>query len=123
MKVNKRSWHYNLWRKYGGFTYANVSLCSYVQRLFWVSLFAAAGVAVMAVCVGVIVSGLVVATITHPVVVGCVVLGCAIYVSTMRPPWSNFLFRQHTIKGPQGLVASWVKAKKEKVCPLIDFED
>ena len=129
MKVNKNSWHYKLWRKYGGDEFlGSVSLCGYVQRLFWVSLFVAALATVMAICVGTIVAGLVSATIHHPVVVGCAALGMAllfgaVYVSTMRPPWSDFLFRKHTIKGPPGLVASWVKAKKDKVCPLLDFED
>src|ERR1017187_275473 len=131
MIVNKSSWHYKWWKKCGGNCYSrNVSLCSYVQRIFWMSLVVAIPISVIASCAGVILYGFGCAFYYHTVntfiYAGLFILLCSIILGICYF-FIEYLPNKKTHsddpdKEP-GIIGQWLQAKKDKVCPIIDFED
>ncbi len=130
MKINKSAWHYKLWKKsFDGHTeYApsETDLCRYCHRVFWQVL----GLAVLAALLIVTIGG------------GLFMLGLAFY----KGLWLNtgtsllvlasiaavigvvYLYTRWLKGSPKpkqddSLVGNWMAARKENVCPLVDFED
>jgi hypothetical protein len=121
MKIRKSAWHHRFYTF--GFetyseTYQPVNLCSYFWRIV-------AGLCksllIAAVALGLLTIAAY-ALYTYPVVV----LGSAgfvmafIVVGTNWTRIKNFLCRTKVTSEP-GLLRSYLKAKKDKVCPLITF--
>ena len=121
MIVNKSSWHYKWWKKCGGNSYSrNVSLCSYVQRIFLMSLVVAVPISILASCAGVMLYALGCAFYYHTVQafigVASFILLCSIILGIC------YFYFDDPDKEP-GIIGAWLQAKKDKVCPIIDFED
>jgi hypothetical protein len=105
MKISKRSWHYRLLRwiqpeelKSKGLSHKN--LCSYVSELFFLILF------------GFPLMGLVL-----------VLFGPFILLADWMERNSKNKKSEEEPKEPRTLLGKWLKAKKDKVCPMIEWVD
>lgn len=118
MKVSKKSWHYRLLHQTmegcPEFEYNN--LCSY----FW------AVVSTLIVKIPIIIFLALILVVTSPIW-GVVCLGFYLYDRRDRRlrksaglnPWQDW---PEPEKEPS-LLRAWLRAKKEKVCPMIEYED
>jgi len=125
MKINKDSWHYKLWRK--SFNYSETiptetDLCRYCHRVFWQVV----GIAMIIFTIGVVLAllglilykGFWLNTGTAFAVTGiaALVIG-AIYL------YNRWLNGSPKPKQEPTLASSWMQARKENVCPLVEFEE
>ena len=74
MKVNRNSWHFKLWEKLGGDDRYHISLCGYVQRLFWMSLLYALTTVGVVGLVGIVIWGIGSTFYHHTLVSFCVLV-------------------------------------------------
>jgi hypothetical protein len=123
MVVNKNSWHYKFW----SWTYHNrydvpqeTNLCNYCQRIFWLGLmhlFLGSMVLflVLALLYAIFVQGFYYHTGLSFIILGAIV---AVIGGTLGYAWwaDSREYRE------PGLVGQWVSAKKQKICPLVEFE-
>jgi hypothetical protein len=125
--INRNAWHYKVWKKCGGSEKSgwgydrHISLCGYVQRIFWIGLLFPIMIAFVASFVGMVLYHFIVEAIHHPMFVGSVVGGVLVVVAVfywlINRPWSQSEEKE------LGVFGQWLKAKKDKVCPLLTFED
>lgn len=118
--IDRKAWHYKWWKICQGrekeFSWGspiNVSICSYCQRIFWMSLlylFFASWVLSM---IGLWIYGLCTKTavVAPASIIAIAAIGLIVWLS-IRKPSTN----------PPGVVRSWLQAKKDKVCPLVKFQ-
>jgi hypothetical protein len=122
VKVSERSWHLRYARLFKGEDYIPRDLCGY----FWTVMLWLAFPAVMLGTVGVSLWAVGSEVYRHPtewaVIAGCSVIltalffgVCFAYQSVTRAVRR----RQHTAGAPS-LLAEYVKAKKRRLCPLIE---
>lgn len=126
--INRNAWHYKVWKKCGGSEWRygrydrNISLCGYVQRIFWTGLLFLIMIACIAFLVGMVLYQFIFAVIHHPMFVGSIVGGVLVVVAVLywltSHDWSSSPEEKEL-----GIFGQWLKAKKDKVCPLITFED
>lgn len=124
MKINKNTWHYRQWIRCGGSRYNSVSICGYIQRLFWVSLLYAT---VVGIVLTIAVYDFVMAFIHHPLVVSITLGGGLAFIAIVYGVIHYFFVRysyddDKPVKKPS-LFVEWFRAKKQKVCPLVEFEE
>ena len=131
MRISKESWHYRLVRWFDiGSEYGSTSLCRY----FWQIVFA------IFLCVGMGVGGIGAAIIvTLPlwhmfhwafglqmiaIFIGLCEIGILTYgLVTLVKERHWHEIRKGLREAPEpSLLYAWAKAKKDKVCPLVDFE-
>lgn len=120
MIINKRSWHYYVWE----WTYAvckdyshvpaTSNLCSYMQRVV--------------ILAPLLMSYLLVAGI---ILLPLFIVGRLLQIIVMLPfgyrptgvyPDDYTKFTTATTSQQPNIFKEWIKAKKQKVCPLIEFE-
>lgn len=120
--IDTKSWHYKFW----SWTYHDeervpyqTNLCSYCQRIFWVGLFwFLMGAAVLAMASGLLFWIFYTGFYLHTMRAFAVTGAIAVIVG------ATYLYVKWKDRPRQpGLVSQWVTAKKNRVCPLIMFED
>lgn len=130
MKINKDTWHYNLWRK--SFPYREnvpeeTDLCRYCHKVFWQIMGIAALAGMILAGVGcllvlafmLVYQGFWLHTLTTFKVIG---VGIAVIVPiVLYVRWLNSKSVRKVSNG--NLVTHWVAAKKQSVCPLVEFSD
>jgi hypothetical protein len=130
MKINTNSWHYKLWRS--SFKESvwgvpdKIDLCRYCHRVFWQVISKALACLMAVGCVGALVYGFYVAFILHFILsmeclgAALLLLACPIsyvtWLNHQRHPWEP-------VKEPKTLVGKWLQARKQRVCPMIEFTD
>lgn len=125
MKISKETWHYKFWRStldYHPGT-GTTDLCRYVQRIFWFGLFALAiGAGMLYVVSFFAYLIFYVGFWQHPalasgIAVGLVIVACVTY---LVKKWRDD--HRFDPRPPPSLARQWVSAKKQKICPLVEFE-
>lgn len=130
MKIDKNTWHYKLWRK--SFILSRdvpdeTDLCRYCHKVFWqlMGIAAMAGMFVMAIgCVLGLVGiflyrGLWLNTEITLRVIG--VIAPIVLLVYLYHRWLNG--KRRPSSNNTGLVKSWMTARKQSVCPLVEFSD
>lgn len=119
MKISKKSWLYKI-RNFGnGWPVYNDNLCS----LFWacVSRF------VMILTLAAIIVLLVYSYFTSPFWISTSILLLFVFASTVLPLLAIDFIRKrlgHPVKwSKESLILEYLKAKKNKVCPMIEYVD
>lgn len=140
MKINRNSWHY---KRADSFTYIpSKSLCLYFWQVVWGIVFWWVITPVLAVVVAVLVFGCL------PLAVGTFLLDLIDYIKTgskwldaIRATGLGYLFfltffallagfayyrkvrsrQKLKFKKEENLFVSYIKAKKQKICPIIEF--
>lgn len=125
MKVSRNSWHFKVYRGFGfdsGFYKEPSNLCPYFWRVVWGLT---KGAIIVALC-GLLLFMLGTVVFTYPFWslggTAVIALFCAIcaYWDEIR----SFLSRnapESDVPEPEpGLIRSYIKAKKDKVCPMIE---
>lgn len=119
MKVCKKAWHYRVLTGTTGFK-PSQSLCGYFWQVMFATFFAAP---IILTLVGVYVLGAGALWAAQKALqpVGAF-LGWAWRLIPKRQPKPQ---EWRTVPPPKepGLLRSWIKAKKDRVCPLIEFTD
>ena len=129
MKINKDSWHYKLWRS--SFAYderrpGSTDLCRYCHRVFWQVVLRAMFVTIGLVAVGMVLMVLWMlitkALIPHPLTTLGIAAGIAAAITAivLYVKWLN---RSRSYREPQTLIGKYARASKQKVCPLVEFDD
>lgn len=134
MKINQNSWHFKLhdkfsskshWRFYQG---KPVSLCSYFWRTIGLILLSICMMGFFILIAAVLISGpffwlfegddrkAVFLVLIVEMVLLCMAVGSAIIDSDW---WQK---KRPKVKRDPGLFRSWLRAKKSKVCPLLELE-
>lgn len=152
MKVKTKSWHYrmNLWRHPKWKVESKKTLCSYfwftVWNLVFISFFAVTIIAVFYMVglnanlefikhgynafsipyighIIVFIIGIVFVAII--VALAFSIIGAIYFASFLKNKYSNYRDSQkaNNQQKQPGLVSSYIKAKKEKFCPIIEFKD
>lgn len=99
------------------------SLCAYCHRVFWFSLFALA-MACMAVYIVSFVSyiifyqGFYLHTEFAFVTAGIIFVGFLYYILCYQ-----FKYKTEIIIQKPGIIGQWFSAKKQRICPLVEFKD
>lgn len=152
MIVKRTSWHYrfNAWKTTHARTFARKSLCSYfwftIWNMFWLVFWPVVAVAILYVLGFGMIDDTKAALfswwtsnpsgmwqiVSYPFVgavflTSIVVAGCAVFATLF---FLGFAFRyvrakikkEHVDRKPS-LVVEYIKARKHKVCPIIEFED
>lgn len=133
MKINKDSWHYKLWVKSFGYRPhydipKDTDLCRYCHKVFWQLV----SIGMLASMLLIFAGGILLLTALllykgvwlNPMIALKVVgIGGAIIVPiVLYNRWLNSNRKTKAVK-EQNLLVSWVAAKKENVCPLVEFTD
>lgn len=128
MTIDRNSWHYKLWyRTYwrNGETpnyYPN--LCSYVQRIFWLGILYYIILALLALLVISMLSYtiLYMGLYQHTKITLMIMGGAAALLGSIALffHWRDAHCTQ--CRNPS-IFKQWITAKKERVCPLIDFKN
>jgi len=122
MKIDKNSWHYRWSNFFTNQNEYNTNLCSYFWKLMFSIFFPMA-------CVFIILGAVIVLTILlfiEPGFINMVVSACCVTGCVFLPPlaihwyriWTNHT--EYRISGEM-VVVDFIKAKKRKICPLIEF--
>ena len=104
MKISSRSWHFRLVRKWEGKSYDPETLCSY----FW----AVAGYSILT-----FVGGLALIAMSPFLLLFVGIAYAGFWIWEHRPQ------RKNKVRKESGLLRQWLKARKDKVCPLIEVVD
>lgn len=121
MQVSTTAWHYRFLRAMECRRPSN--LCSYfwmvVLHMALVVFFAGIALVVMALLVAPILA------IWFEWFEQVMIVGYVIWLAILGVTWALYRHWRRTqmgyVKQPDGLALSWVKAKKDKVCPLIEY--
>ncbi len=130
MKINTNTWHYRLWK--ASFTHKwdvpdETDLCRYCHRVFWQLLGIAALCGAILFCAGTLLVGAAMILykgfwlnpgIAFPVTG---ILAAVITVLVLYKRWLKGSPKHST--NDANLASSWVAARKQKVCPLVEFTD
>jgi|ERR1700722_2842990 len=123
MVLNRSSLHYKIWVS----SFSNYSdipdttnLCSYCQRVFfsgilWLTVIAVAATIAATMLYGIFYIGFWEHTKIAFIVLGAIVGAIALTISVLA--WKYSLEYSEP-----GLVRQWMKAKKSRVCPIVEFE-
>ena len=129
MVLKKNTWHYKVWLRSYGDRYnrrvpETTNLCSYFHRVFWLSLaYLMLGFMLAVIACAVSYQVFYVGFWQHTKIafiwLGVFVLVIGLIIGAVW--WAEE--RKYRDKKEPGLFGKWIKAKKEKVCPLVEFED
>jgi len=120
MKVKRSSWHYKASNfGNGGFENRNDNLCWYFWRLIFK--------VVVGVAFTIVICMMLYAYFTSPLLIPHTIL-LLFFVAIFAVPIAViYLIRKKFGKSPEmpygNIVAEYIKAKKNKVCPLIEYVD
>lgn len=127
MRVSKKAWHYRFYRfmSDGYFHPKTTNLCKYFWRVMWGMLLASLALALATT----IVTCISVAIYQHPlaalgfaigvaIALGVIIMVYYLYCKLDDRRYKN----RHKVK-ELGLVRAYLKAKKDKACPIITFEE
>ena|SRR5271165_439740 len=123
MILHKNSWHYKLYE----FTFSShievpttTNLCSYCQRIFWHGLlwFFLASTIIFIVGYGYLYSALYLHTI-KTIIYTLVVIGIFFSI-VLLACWREIFHKKYNDR-PPSLFKQWLTAKKQRICPLIEF--
>ena len=129
MKVNRNSWHYRL-SHWGGYERTYDNLCTYCQRMFLKTLLVLVAIGLLGVVVHMI------ATSTQA---GALLIMSTFILSLVFiPPATIHYLRKHLdgesprlpyegvitngIFSRGSIIWAYLKAKKQKICPMIEYE-
>ena len=130
MIVNKSSLHYRFWeRTYAGATPpTNTNLCRYVRRIVLAGIFATALASYCAVLTGYVLYGVLYHGFYLHTKIAFIVLGILAALASMvaairyeRKRRAERLAEEPKKREPS-LLRQWLSAKKQKVCPLVEFK-
>jgi len=117
MRVRRSSWHYKLSYLGSDYERGNDNLCGY----FWRTV----GKAVLLLGVFSLASLLVYTYFTHLLVISNTILLLFVLSSLIVPPLVIVYIRKILGKSPEmpygNVLTGYLKARKQKVCPLIEF--
>ena len=117
MKIKRKSWHYKISNFGADFEKSNDSLCRYVWRLVGKCAFAFFGT-----LAGIL---LTLAFFASPYWISVTVIILWMTSSCAFPILAIWFLREKLGKSPEmpygSLVTEYLKAKKEKVCPIIEY--
>ncbi len=121
MQVSRRAWHYRFLEYLECETPRN--LCSYFWMVVLHMLMCVVFVALAVAMMGLILSPIL--AIWFEWFEQLVIVGYVIWIAILVIVWLHYRYWKRTqrgyVKPPDGLTLSWVKAKKDKVCPLIEY--
>lgn len=141
-KINRNSWHYNLQYKFFN-SGPGETLCSY----FWKTIFATISIGFLFFTLTpliLLIASIAVFTIAIPFfvqefdsnIISIMVIGTFIWIITItetfkelnrKYKWTSNLFNKQKTKKKKhqqsSMIVEYLKAKKDKVCPLIEFVD
>jgi|SRR5271166_3176398 len=129
MKLNKDSWHYKLWSSsFDVYEIKPVStdLCRYCHKVFWQVMGWICFVIMLATLADVIAycfiyKGLVCNTVPTLIVTGVLLSGVVLVWLYAR--WLHRGRNPPVNHEPQTLVGKWAHARKQQVCPIVEFTD
>lgn len=130
MKINKETWHYKLWKK--SFHYREeipeeTDLCRYCHKVFWqligIGVLASMILTAIGCCLVLLFmlayQGFYLHTLTTLKVIGVGIVVVVPIVFYVR--WLN---NKNVRKASNSnLVSQFISAKKQSVCPLVEFSD
>lgn len=129
MRLNRNSWHYKVWaRSFDDWDNvpASTDLCRYCHRVFW-QLVAYAIIG----CLALIAAGMCVwmvylliwkALIPH-LGPALLFIGGVVVVIAAIAMYVRWLYGKRPNKEPKTLAGHYLRASKDKVCPLVEFGD
>ena len=132
MKINENSWHYKFW----AFTFENygkvpkrTNLCFYSQRIFWsAALYLIAG-SMLLVAFSIVLWGIFYLGFWKHTGISFAILGGLVAITTVSIGAVMYKERRarREISHPgekhePNIFFQWLSAKKQKVCPLVEFE-
>jgi hypothetical protein len=122
MQINKNSFHYKWWRltyKVWGIPDHNIpwhsNLCSYVQRIFWITLFTSALYLFLGGTLLFVLVSAAIGVWHHPLIALAIVGGIALALAVL------FGCSIYSNSETKEVVDTWVEAKTKGICPLIEF--
>jgi hypothetical protein len=123
MIINKNSWHYKFWRSTFGSDIEKpdtTNLCSYCQRIFWHGLmwFSLASLILYIVMYGYLYNGLYLHTVKT--LIGTLIVVAIFTVIILIVGRHDFFPKKYNDR-PPSLFKQWLSAKKQRICPLIEF--
>jgi len=124
MKLNRNSWHYKMWENsFEDFVPHTTDLCRYCHRIFWQLMFyVLMGLIALTMlylaCYCLIYRCLILHPLATLIFVG--VVATLLAAITFYHRWLN---RNRSYQEPKTLVGKWMRARKEQVCPLVEFTD
>lgn len=123
MQINKSSWHYKFWKLtlIDSVPPTTTNLCRYVQRIFWCGLLILLTASLILFLSSYVVYAIFYLGFWQHTLISFEVLG--VFVAIVAAVLLFFKWRSSTSHQEPGLVGQWVRAKKERVCPLITFTD
>ena len=130
MKISKTSWHYRMLSKMDMLP-KEPSLCPYFRNLIFslaiITLSSAVVIGILGVMLSPIVHFLSIFTVSAKVLEAAAVLWfcCGILIIAIPAAiWGiERSFRRDKKNKEPTIVGQWIKAKKEKICPMIDFTE
>lgn len=128
MKINTNSWHYKLWVKSyeDGNTWVpeHIDLCRYCHRVFWKMMSYVLGAALALGILGSIVYAIYCVAIHFLLVVELIGIILVVLVVLILPGfyiyWLNSRPNIYNPE-PKTLVGKWLQARKQRVCPMVEF--
>lgn len=129
MKLNRNSWHYKIWaNSFDTWNPAPTStdLCRYCHRIFWQLFgYALVGCVILLMAAVVLFMGYLLiwkALIPH---VGTTLLigGGIVVAGVIVWLYCRWLNGKRQNSQPKTLVGQYLQANKDKVCPLVEFDD
>lgn len=128
MQISKTSWHYR-YLVYTGTPHWDIpdSLCQYARALVFRTLFLLVAVTIVAViCYAMAVAPvlwLIFGETFAPAACGGLVGWGAVVVTLIAAGIDRYQRgREHVVK-PPNIAVEWIKAKKRKICPFIEFKE
>lgn len=119
MEISEDSWHYKVY-EFGfaghGWPPRRTNLCSYFWRVVWGFTLGTLMAIAAALVLGLVGAALYKFTFITLTTLGVIAVLIGIGVAYDRRPYKE------KVKVEPGLLRLYLRAKKEKVCPLIEFE-
>jgi uncharacterized membrane protein YfbV (UPF0208 family) len=133
MKINKDTWHYKLWDKSYGYDMPpdNTNLCDYCKKIFWEVSARVLLVLIALLAIGILIGGPCFAIYAacwkhnYEALTMCGVITASAVAVVGVMTWIEYMAKRSVKPKTESnnLLVNWFKAKKEKVCPLIEFAD
>lgn len=126
MKLNKDSWHYKLWCD----TFdvyepvpTSTDLCRYCHRIFWRG-FLYIVMAIMVIAAFFVVGyAFIYKCLIQNTFITLTICGVLLGIVGIIVLYIMWLKRDRGYRKPKTLVGKWVQARKQQVCPLVEFVD
>ncbi|TSC82613.1 MAG: hypothetical protein G01um101419_531 [Parcubacteria group bacterium Gr01-1014_19] len=126
IQIRKNSWHYRFyskWERCGNYVLEPKDLCSYVRTLLFDATLSIVMVGAILALTALLIATIVIGFIKNPAVATSISVGL---VACIGLGFGAFKFGKPVHKklfSEESLVGAYIKAKKEKYCPLIEVVD